>query len=141
MTSAPHMTTLEPVVLTHNRISLKLETVFPLKSNVAMLDFMPNDLPSSTKEAEAPLDLDEAIRTSLYPNIEMSILDEQNHEVASLFVVEHRDPNLSLTLHIRHPQPGKNYIARADLIYQQKLIQTLTVPFTLPTDSTRTDNQ
>jgi hypothetical protein len=135
------MTTLEPVVLTYNRISLKLDTVFPQKSNVALLDFNPNPSPSSTKEAEAPLDLDEAIRTSPYPNIEMSILDEGNQEVASVVVVEHRDPNLSLTLHIRHPQPGKRYTARAYLIYQQELIQTLTAPFTLPADATYTYNR
>jgi hypothetical protein len=130
--TTPQLITLEPVVLTNNRISLNLVTKFPPQSNVALLNFEFDDTPPQQKSTPAPLDLDEAIRTSPYPNVELRILDEEHHEVASLFIVEHRDPNLSLMLHLRQPQPGKQYLAQADLIYQQKLLQTLTVPFGLP---------
>ena len=131
----PQFVSLTPVVLSPERVSLYLKTTnFPSRSNV-VLDF---DLEGTAvlrpkPDAQKLQDLEETILHSPYPNVALSILDEVHNEVAQVFIVEHKEEDISLTLHIRRPQPGKTYIARAEMIYQQQLIQTLTVPFKLAT--------
>lgn len=135
--SVPQFVSLTPVVLSPERVSLYLKTTnFPGKSNVS-LDFDLGDTVPQQNLTDQELEDPEAIlRNSPYPNVELSILDDEHNEVAQVIVVAHKEENISLTLHIRHPQPGKTYIARADMIHNQQLIQTLTIPFKLqPSDT------
>jgi hypothetical protein len=131
--STPRFVSLTPLVISHERVSLDLVTEnFPVKSNV-LLDF---DLENSTVSTETPpndslQDPEDPIRNSPYPNVELSIIDEDGSEVANLFIVEHKERRVSMTMHIRRPQPGKKYIARAEMVQNQSTLQTLTVPFIL----------
>ena len=129
----PQFVSLTPLVLSPERVSLNLQTTnFPGKSNV-LLDFnFRNDGPLPSKPADRDLENpEELIRNSPYPNVELSVLDDQHNEVAHMFIVEHKEEHISMTMHIHNPQPGKTYIARADMIHNQRLLQTLTIPFKL----------
>jgi hypothetical protein len=68
---------------------------------------------------------------SPYPNIELSILNSQRHEVAAVFIMEHKEKYTSLTLHLRSPDLNEQYIARAEMTYQDKTLDVVEVPFTL----------
>jgi hypothetical protein len=68
---------------------------------------------------------------SPYPNVELSILNSQRHEVASVFIVEHKEKYTSLTLHLRSPDLNEQYIARAEMTYQDKTLDVVELPFTL----------
>lgn len=139
--SVPQFVSLTPVVLNPERVSLYLKTTnFPGKSNVS-LDFDLGDGVAQQNLANQELEDPEAmLRNSPYPNVELSILDDEHNEVAQVIIVEHKEENISLTLHIRHPQPDKTYIARADMIHNQQLIQTLTVPFKLQPSDTEVES-
>ncbi|NIW96953.1 MAG: hypothetical protein GWN13_01660 [Phycisphaerae bacterium] len=139
--SVPQFVSLIPMVLSPGRVSLHLKTTnFPGKSNVS-LDFDLGDTAPQQNPTNQELEDPEAmLRNSPYPNVELSILDDKHNEVAQAIIVEHKEENISLTLHIRRPQPGKTYIARADMIHNQQLIQTLTVPFKLQPSDTEVES-
>lgn len=139
--SVPQFVSLIPRVLSPERVSVYLKTTnFPSKSNV-FLDFdLGNTVPQQNLTNQELEDPEAVLRNSPYPNVELSILDDEHNEVAQVIIVEHKEENISLTLHIRHPQPGKTYIARADMIHNQQLIQTLTVPFKLKPSDTEVES-
>jgi hypothetical protein len=66
-----------------------------------------------------------------YPNVVLSILDSDGREVASLLIVEHREPHTSLTLHLRAPNPTGRYTARAAMTLHDETLEVVDVPFTL----------
>lgn len=68
---------------------------------------------------------------SPYPNIELSILNSQRQQVATLFIVEHKESYTSLTLHLHAPDVSEQYTARAEMTHQNKTIDVVEVPFTL----------
>ena len=131
--STPSFVSLTPVVMSHGRVSLDLVTEnFPARPNV----FLNFDQESALSPAETPpenslQDLEAVAQNSLYPNVELSIIDEEGYEVASLLIVEHKEAQVSMTMHIRHPQFGETYIARATMVQNQSTLQTLTAPFIL----------
>jgi hypothetical protein len=99
-----------------------LPTVF---SNVAfsMPDLSPSPPQKPPKtDPEAP---------SPFPNIELSILNGQRLQVASLFIVEHKERYTSLTLHLRSPDISEQYTARAEMTYLNETLDVTEVPFTL----------
>jgi hypothetical protein len=61
----------------------------------------------------------------------MSILDSQRREVASLIIIEHREPRTALTLHLRAPDVQEQYTARAAIIFNQEILDVVEIPFTL----------
>ena len=141
----PRFVSLTPTVLSPDRVILALETTgFVGKSNVT-LDFdlqAPPQPPSSTidpsplndapDEEDSPLaDPEELIKNSPYPNVALSLLDKDGYEVAELFIVEHKEETLEMTLYIRRPEVGETYTARAEMIHNRTLLQTLSTPFTL----------
>ena len=130
--SLPQLVSITPTVLDSNRVSLDLRTTnFPQQSNV-LLNFDLGHSPTQSLPPEPKLaDPESLINDSLYPNVELRILDPENNEVAQLFIVEHKEEFVSMTMHIRNPQPGKIYLAQADLIHRQERLQTLTTPFKL----------
>ena len=66
-----------------------------------------------------------------YPDVHLSVLDSQRREVASLIIIEHREPRTALTLHLRAPNPQERYIARAAIIFNQATLDVAEIPFTL----------
>jgi hypothetical protein len=124
----PKITVFNPVVLPDKRrvtmemVVDNLPTVF---SNIAfsmpdMLSTTPNEPPKPDPNAPSP-----------YPNIVLSISNSQHREVASLLIVEHKEPRTALTLHLRAPDPNERYVARAEMTYQDEQIDLVEVPFTL----------
>jgi hypothetical protein len=68
---------------------------------------------------------------SPYPNVELSILNSRRQQVASLFIVEHKENHTDLTLHLPQPEPPEQYTARAEMTYNEETIDVLEVPFRL----------
>jgi hypothetical protein len=66
-----------------------------------------------------------------YPNVELSILNSLRQQIASLFIVEHKEKFTALTLHLSNPDLQENYSARAEMTYQDEIIDAVEVPFTL----------
>ena len=133
MTNAmPQLVSLTPVVVGHKRVTLSLETInLPSQANVRLdFDISTDPLSQQSKE-QGFAEPEEIIGHTPYPNVELSILDDDHNPVAQLFVVENTEEFISMTMHIRRPKPGKTYIARADMLHNNQLIQTLTTPFQL----------
>ena len=120
----PKIASLQPVVLPDQRrvtLELAVEHLPTLFSNVTfMVDTPPAQPAKPNPDAPSP-----------YPNLELSILDSQRQEVASLFIIEHREPFTSLTLHLRTAQPAGQYTARAEMTYMDEIIDVVETPFTL----------
>ncbi len=158
MTSTlPELVLLEPVALDSRRVMLTLKTTgFPPRSNIpaCMVNFA-NPAPGAPVnfELNAPLPStseppvkapqpngkakdDSPEEESPYPNVELSLLDADNNEVAQAIIIEHQEEEVSFTLHIRNPQVGQAYTARASMFYDQELLQSLNTPFLLEVPNT-----
>ena len=124
----PTITRLEPVVLADNRrvqLELVVENLPDQFANVNF--FMPDTFngprpPSTSPDASTP---------SPYPDIELCILNRQRQEMVCLFIVEHKESHTALTLHLPAPDAGEQYIARAEMTYQEQTLQVVEIPFTL----------
>jgi hypothetical protein len=68
---------------------------------------------------------------SPYPDLTLSILDQHGNEVATTFIIEHKEPELDFTLHLRTFDPGATYVARAEMTLKDEVIQVVQVPFEL----------
>lgn len=68
---------------------------------------------------------------SPYPDLTLSILDQHGNEVATAFIIEHKEPDLDFTLHLRAFDPDATYIARAEMTLKDEVIQVVQVPFEL----------
>lgn len=53
--------------------------------------------------------------SSKRPNIELTILDPDGRENASVYLMSHADPRAETTLHLRQPRPGETYHVVAEL--------------------------
>jgi len=123
----PRISSLQPVVLEDNRrITLEL-VVEGLPEPFSNIMFMPevSDSPPSQPQKPVPN------APSPYPNIELSILNSRREQIADLFIVEHKERDLALTLHLSSPDSQEQYIARAEMIYQDQTLDVVEVPFTL----------
>jgi hypothetical protein len=68
---------------------------------------------------------------SPYPDLTLCILDQDGNELASTYIVEHKEEELDFTLHLRSFEPGATYIARAQMESNDQVFQTFQVPFEL----------
>lgn len=68
---------------------------------------------------------------SPYPDVTLSILDQRGNEIATTYIVEHKEPELDFTLHLTTFEPGASYTARAEMKIHDEVIQTVQVPFAL----------
>jgi len=66
---------------------------------------------------------------SPYPDVDLSIYDRQGNEVAATFIVEHKEPDLDFTLHLRSAEPGGAYTIRATLTEGGQITQIVEAPF------------
>ena len=69
--------------------------------------------------------------SSLYPDVTLCILDQDGNEIATTFIVEHKESELDFTLHLRTFEPGATYVARAEMTRNNEIIQTVHVPIEL----------
>ena len=64
-----------------------------------------------------------------YPDVDLSIYDRQGNEVAATLIVEHKEPDLDFTLHLRSAEPGGAYTLRATLTDGGQVTQIVEAPF------------
>lgn len=124
----PKITSLKPIVLPDNRRVI-LEMIVeglahPASNNMLLMPELPGE------PAAGPPKPDPNAPTP-YPNVELSILNSRRQQVASLFIVEHKESHTDLTLHLPQPEPKEEYTARAEMSYNEETIDVLEIPFSL----------
>ena len=87
--------------------------------------------PSNRAPAEAPPAAGDDRTSSPYPDVTLSILDQSGNEIATTYIVEHKEPKLDFTLHLREAEPGAIYAACAVMTMNDEIIQSVQVPFEL----------
>lgn len=65
------------------------------------------------------------------PNVRLLCLDADGQEAAEMLLVEWREPYISLTMHLKKPHPGADYIMRAELARDGHLLASHDFPFEL----------
>jgi hypothetical protein len=95
------------------------------------VDLFPEALPSSELPGSKRPMLGGNRPSSPYPDLTLSILDQYGNEVATAFIIEHKEPELDFTLHLRAFDPGATYMARAEMTLKDEVIQVVQVPFEL----------
>lgn len=73
------------------------------------------------------------------PNLEVTVTNEDGRTVGSLSVIESVDRKLSLTTHLREPEPQGRYEFKAELYYSPETVQdsasdTLVLPQDIPAE-------
>lgn len=124
----PRIASLQPIVLGDNRrvtMELVVENLPTIFANVAFM--MPDMLDTPPARPSKPA----ADTPSPYPNLELSILNSRRQQIASLFIVEHKEEFTALTMHLREPDPQEEYTARAEMIYQDEILDVVEIPFRL----------
>lgn len=130
MSNHPEFVSLTPIAVDSRRITLRLRTTnFPEVSNIK-LDLNPDSSRLNSPDSLKP-DPAQAYLETPYPNVELSLLDQQNNPVAEVIVIEHQEETLELTLHLRNSQPDQPYIAQAVMSRGPEVLQTIQTPFTL----------
>ena len=66
-----------------------------------------------------------------HPNLDISILSPEGEIVANMFVVEARDQVMTLTLHLRQPEPEALYTARLVVLREEETLDQHEVTFNL----------
>jgi len=100
----------------------------PTAPNVDL--FLDSPAPEQARVEDFPMP-DKNRPPSPYPDVTLSILDQGENEIATTFIVEHKEPELDFTLHLRTSEAGATYTARAELTLSDEVIQTVQVPFEL----------
>ena len=124
----PTIASLQAVVLADNRrvtLEMVVENLPTTFANVAFS--MPDMFDAPAVRPPKPA----ADTPSPYPNIELSILNSRRQQVASLFIVEHKEKFTSLTLHLSSPDVQEQYTARAEMTYLAEVIDSVETPFSL----------
>jgi len=93
--------------------------------------FLDDSPPTELPEAGDPVPADRTRPPSPYPDVALSILDQNGNEVAGTFIVEHKEPDLDFTLHLRAYEPGATYVAQAEMSLNDEIVQIVQVPFEL----------
>lgn len=114
---------LSPTVLDYNRVVLTLRT-----DGFASV---PNVVFNFDSPAEAPNPSGSVPSGASYPNVDLTLVDEHGQIVSQITIIEHRQAELSLTLHLRRPQPDHPYTARAEMKDGETVLHTLGVSFIL----------
>ena len=137
----PKIRSLKPVVLPDNRrvtmelVVDNLPSVFSGSFGIDLYDTPPMSKLSLSADKEPNTDVSGNQHQSQYPDIELSIFDSNRQEVASLLIIEHKEPFTALTLHLRSPQVDDFYTARAKMTHNDETLEVVEVPFTLEPDN------
>ena len=65
------------------------------------------------------------------PNVRLACLDATGAEVADMLLVEWQDAYISMTMHLRQPEPGAQYTFRAEVARDEELLDSRDLPFVL----------
>ena len=65
------------------------------------------------------------------PDIRLACLDAAGNEVADMLLIEWQDPYISLTMHLRNPEPQASYTLQAEVARNGELLTTQSMPFVL----------
>ena len=128
MSKIPKITHFQPVVLKGSRrvtLQMTVENLVTTNSNILLM-------PDFTDEMATLPAKPDPNAASPYPNIELSILNQKRQQVALLYIVEHKEPDTALTLHLRSPNPNEQYTARAEMTHNDETLDVVEVAFTLP---------
>jgi hypothetical protein len=93
----------------------------PRKPNVNLFHQSPASEESGPSGQERP--------SSPYPNVTLSIFDQHGSSMATTYIIEHKEPELDFTLHVPPMEPGIRYLARAEMVINDEIIQVVEVPF------------
>ncbi len=153
MTDIPQFISVTPTVLDDRRVTVNIKTanlpeVNRLGACLVNLDQPPTPnvtlnldtssapvapTPPTGKENDAAENGDavdmEQFEQSKFPVVEVNLVDADNNFVAHSMIIEHQEPDLSITLHVRSPQQGQTYTAYAEMIYHQELVHVVSAPF------------
>jgi hypothetical protein len=66
-----------------------------------------------------------------HPNLDISILSPEGEVVANMFVIEAREQVMTLTLHLRQPEPEALYTARLAVLREEEILDQHEVTFNL----------
>jgi hypothetical protein len=127
MANNPKISSLKPVVLGDNRrVTLKLivEGLPVTSSNVLLMPDLPGETPTGPPKP-APAG------ASPYPNVELSLLNSRRQQVASLFIVEHKERETALTLHLPATEIDGQYTARAEMTRDDEILDVVERAFSL----------
>ena len=124
--SKPQIKSLQPTVLPDNRRVTFNIVVTNLPPMINAFFTMPD-----TGEGVASSPAQNPDEPSPYPNIELSVLNSQRQQIASLYIIEYKEEHTALTLHIPASDTQAQYIARAEMTYQDEIIDVIEIPFTL----------
>lgn len=90
---------------------------------------LPAEASPETRAANDPAQLRDSRTPSPYPDLVLSVLDQHGREMATTYIVEHKEPELEFTLHLPAAEPGATYVAQAKMSWNDEVIQTVQVPF------------
>lgn len=124
MNNLPTITTLTPLLVAgKNQVAMdmRVENLPDITPNVTLT------VPNQDTSLEVPPLSSEFL--SPYPNIILTIFNHHNEQLTSLFIVEHKEPHTTLTLHLPEKLPPGEYVGQAELLYAEKVIQTVTTLF------------
>lgn len=117
-------------------VSLNLDTSTP--PTPPMPPVVENSADSTAVAAPQPADSEQIDATqfeqSKFPIVEVNLVDSEENFVAHSMIIEHQEPDLSITMHIRSPKPGETYTAYAELIYHEELVHVVSAPFVWAAD-------
>ncbi len=139
MSDVPQFEAVTPTVLDTRRVSIHIKTInLPELTGIGACGVRLDDaervsnvtLNFENTPPAPPQDASE-FEQSKFPVVEVNLIDENQQSVAHSMIIEHRDPEVDITLHIREPHPGSVYTAYAEMIYQKKLVHVVQAPFKL----------
>ncbi len=65
------------------------------------------------------------------PNVRLTCLDAAGNEVADMLLVEWQESYISMTMHLRPPEPGAEYVLRVEVARDEELQDSKDFPFVL----------
>ena len=165
MTQIPQFISISPKVMDERRISVTIKTAnLPKVSHIGacMVNFADAATPNVSLDLNAPLpkpvieppksndntDVDSNIAEtdlsdddenpfahSKFPVVELNLVDEHHESVAQVMIIEHQEPELEVTMHLREPMLGHVYTVYAEMIYQTNSVHVMNQPFVLATSA------
>ncbi len=165
MTKIPQFISISPKVMDERRIAVTIKTEnLPEVSRIGacMVNFADAATPNVSLDLNAPLpkpiveppksngntDIESNIADtaitendenpfahSKFPVVELNLVDENNESVAQVMIIEHQEPELEVTMHLREPLLGHVYTVYAEMIYQTNSVHVMNQPFVLATSA------
>jgi len=114
---------------------ISLKPTIAENNQQVIFDVVIGNLPTLTANIALTLpDEGDLFQTShspgLYPNLILSILDDNQQVITNTFIIENQTEHIQVTLHLKTiPQPSKTYVAQAELMIADEIVETMQIPF------------